>query len=109
MDYEQTLKLIDAGFTADEIRKMATEGVKDKEAGAEDEGKKDEGKKEDSKQNNGTDEIAATFAAMTEQITKLADTVKSIQDDNIKNAKSGESKNGGDPVNETINSFLKEL
>lgn len=102
MDYKETLKLIEAGFTADEIRKMAEETPEDEKA------------PEDKKEPEGTPdekkapEVSNEMQALSEEIAKLNDTVSKMQEMNIKNARTGSPK-AGDPVQEQINSFLKEL
>ena len=100
MDYKETLKLIDAGFSADEIRQMAEE----KPAEEAPEAKTEEAAAPEVK----TPEVSADIQNLTEQISKLNDTVVKLQEANIKNARTGSSKLG-DPVQEQIESFIKEL
>lgn len=101
MDYKETLKLIDAGFSADEIRQMAEEKPADGEA--------PEAKTEEAAAPEGkATEVSADIQNLTEQISKLNDTVVKLQEANIKNARTGSSKLG-DPVQEQIESFIKEL
>lgn len=100
MNAEEVLKLIDAGFSADEIRGMQQAAPEpDKEPGA--------GDPASDKQ---VFELTPNpeVTKLTEEISKLTDQIKTIQDANIKNASAGSS-SVGDPVQETINSFLKEL
>ena len=101
MNHEEVLKLIDAGFSADEIRQMAEE-------------KPEEGKPEE-KPEEGTQapevkapEVSAEIQNLTEQIGKLNETVVKLQEANIKNARTGSAK-VTDPVNEQIEKFIKEL
>ena len=100
MTYEETLKLIDAGFTADEIRKMESAPAGEA-AGEPDKKKSEEAAGEPDKK----DDIVAKLTA---EITKLNETVSKMQETNLKNAKSGAS-SVGDPVKEQIDSFLQTL
>lgn len=100
MNHEEVLKLIDAGFCADEIRQMAEE-------------KPEEGKPEEKPEETGAPEIkapevSADIQSLTEQIGKLNETVIKLQEANIKNARTGSAK-VTDPVNEQIEKFIKEL
>lgn len=101
MDYKETLKLIDAGFSADEIRQMAEEKPAEGEAP---EAKTEEAAAPETK----APEVSADIQNLSEQIAKLNDTVVKLQEANIKNARTGSSK-VGDPVQEQIESFIKEL
>ena len=107
MNAEETLRLIEAGFSADEIRKMAEEGTKDPETKTEPEGKTEpEREGAEGEPVNASKEIEA----LTAEVSKLTDTVKMLQEANIKNAGTGSAKSpAADPVNEAINNFLKEL
>ena len=102
MNHEEVLKLIDAGFSADEIRQMAEEKPE--------EGKPEEGKPEEGTQapEGKAPEGSADIQSLTEQIGKLNETVIKLQEANIKNARSGSAKTT-DPVNEQIEKFIKEL
>ena len=100
MNQEEVLELIDAGFTADEIRAMKSEPAPEPEpAPAEGAAPAPEVK---------APEVSAEIQNLTEQIGKLNETVVKLQEANIKNARTGSPK-VDDPVNEQINSFLKEL
>ncbi len=108
MNYEETLKLIDAGFSADEIRQMAAQGEESKEAPGSTDESSSEGTVHESKvETPVNDEVKK----LTEEITKLNETVKMLQDANIKKAKSGSTPKDvlADPVKEQIDSFLKQL
>lgn len=100
MNHEEVLKLIDAGFSADEIRQMAEE----KPAEETTEAKTEEAAAPETK----APEVSADIQNLTEQISKLNDTVVKLQEANIKNARTGSS-NLGDPVQEQIEKFIKEL
>lgn len=104
MTYEETLKLIDAGFSADEIRKMAEEGTQDKTG---DDTAKEPGAGDQEHESKVT-EPSEEMKALMGEVTKLTETVKKLQEINVKNASTG-SASAADPVDEQIQSFLKEL
>lgn len=104
MNQEEVLKLIDAGFTADEIRAMKSEPAGGEPKPDSKEGEPNETPDAGSK----APEVSADIQNLTEQISKLNDTVVKLQEANIKNARTGSSKLG-DPVQEQIESFIKEL
>lgn len=106
MTCEETLKLIDAGFTADEIRKM--ESAPEGEPAGEPEGKPDGDNPKEAANETQKGDPNDVVAKLTAEITKLNETVSKMQETNLKNAKSGES-SAGDPVKEQIDSFLKTL
>ena len=104
MDIEGTLKLIEAGFSADEIRAMAAEkqGEPESENGS---GKEAKG---EAKQSAPDPEHAGkvepkndeTVEALKAKIDELTNTIKGMQDNNIKNAEGG---NGNPPkTKETV-------
>ena len=102
MNQEEVLKLIDAGFTADEIRAMKSEPAPEEGgAPAPEEGGAPAPEVK-------APEVSAEIQNLTEQIGKLNETVVKLQEANIKNARTG-SPNVSDPVNEQIEKFLKEL
>ena len=105
MNIEETLRLIDAGFTSDEIRAMAAE----KEAEPETKGTGSEPGKENEVHESKVDSAPSEeMKKLTDEITRLTETVSKLQDANLKNAKTG-SPSVGDPVKEQIDSFLKTL
>ena len=107
MNYEETLKLINAGFTADEIRKMAEEGTENAE------GKTDTGNESGAgsaeHESKVEPEVSEEVKALSAEIAKLNETVKLMQAENVKNARTGSDKGATDPVKEHIDAFLKEL
>ena len=111
MDIEGTLKLIEAGFSADEIRAMANGKPEEPKPEDGSQGKtetKEEPGKDDSKhagevsKDKHVEELNAT-------IKELRETIKSMQDNNIKNAEGG----NGDPAakthKEVVESFLNKF
>lgn len=99
MNADEVLKLIDAGFSADEIRGMKTGGDPEPAPDPEEGG------------TPGAEEVkepTPEVKALTEEITKLREQIKSFQTDNIKKANSGTAA-VDDPVQKAIDGFLKEL
>lgn len=101
MNQEEVLKLIDAGFTADEIRAMKAEPAGENPAP---ENPAPETPAPDVK----APEVSTEIQNLTEQISKLNETVVKLQEANIKNARTGSAK-AADPVNEQIRKFIEEL
>ena len=100
MNQEEILKLIDAGFSADEIRQMS--------AAKPEEAPEEKPEEKSTETNVNTPEVSTEIQNLTEQISKLNETVVKLQEANIKNARTG-SANIVDPVSEQINKFIKEL
>lgn len=96
MNQEEVLKLIDAGFTADEIRAMKSEPAPETPT------------PETPAPEVKAPEVSAEIQSLTEQIGKLNETVVKLQEANIKNARTGSAKID-DPVNEQITKFIQEL
>ena len=105
MNIEETLRLIDAGFTSDEIRAMAAE----KAAEPENEGTANEPSKEGAVHESKVEpQPSEEMQKLTNEVTKLTETISKLQEANLKNAKTGSS-SVGDPVKEHIDAFLKTL
>lgn len=105
MNIEDTLRLIDAGFTSDEIRAMAAEKTETQES----QGTGAESSASDAVHESKV-EPSEEVKKLTEEIGKLTETVKVLQENNIKNAGAGsEGAKTPDPVSEQIDSFLKQL
>ena len=105
MDSNEVLKLIDAGFTADEIRAMKT----DTNGGNPDE--KPEGNPEENpeeKPEGNPEGKNADIEALTATIKELQSTVKALQTANINNGKTDKPA-VSDKIKETIDSFIKDL
>ena len=105
MDNEKVFKLIDAGFTAEEIRKMGFQTE-----GSEGEGPVSAEQSQGSATHEGevnptqADEIRELKGAILE----INNTVKAIQDANIKKAEST-SASLPDQIQSHIDSFIKEF
>lgn len=107
MDNAQILKLVDAGFSADEIRKMETE------TGA-DQGKTDpEPKAPETQTKVPSGEVTPpdnneVLTQLTNTVAELSKTVKELQAGNIDKAK-GSAPSTGDKIKDVMDSFIKEL
>lgn len=105
MENAQILKLVEAGFSADEIRKMDTE------TGA-DQGKTDpEPKAPETQTEVPKGEItdnSEVITQLTNTVAELSKTVKELQAGNIDKAK-GSAPSTGDKIKDVMDSFIKEL
>lgn len=117
MDNETILKLVNAGFTKEEITKMdaGTENKPEENKPAGDgagedvsKGNADAGAEQSAAGSEHESEITNTIKALTETVAGLSATVKAMQDANIKGA-STPSANTGDELKNTIDSFIKTL
>lgn len=104
MNGEEILKLIDAGFSADEIRKMQTEtsGESSNEEQTQEEQTTGEVKPESDKVIN-TD----FMDSITKAVSDLTDKVKAIQESNVKGAREPERKDLS--TDEVIKSFIESM
>lgn len=97
MTGEEALKLLDNGFTADEIRAMSvTPEVSENDAA-------DEQTKEHT--DVSTNDSAAVIAELTKTVKDLQATVKDIQASNIHKANGGKT----DPIKETVDKAMKSF
>lgn len=108
MDLNETLKLIDAGFTADEIRALANEKPEEGAVNDAPEEKPEEGSAT-SKEGSTDTETSASVKELNETIKKLSETVNKMQAENIKNARVGSADVHADPIKEKMDEFLKGL
>lgn len=104
MTFEETMKLVEAGYKADEIRALA-----DKEA--DEASKEPETTKEPETPKEGIEPapVAPEMKELTETVKTLADTVKKMQEENIKNARIGSADVHADPIKEKMDEFLQGL
>lgn len=108
MRVEDTIRLLDAGYTKEEIIKMETQGA---ESAGETETTEPKEPKEQSKADteheSTVEDNNEIFKELSKSIADLKETVSKMQNDNIKDA------NGGKPehksISECINSFMQEL
>lgn len=107
MNGEEILKLIDAGFSADEIRKMQTSEPPSDEQ--KDTPKED--KVHEDKIDPGADkdkDINTDFMdSITKAVSDLTDKVKAIQESNVKGAREPERKDLS--TDEVIKSFIESM
>lgn len=105
MENAQILKLVEAGFTADEIRKMDTE------AGADQVKTDPEPKAPETPIQTQSGEItdnSEVLTQLTNTVAELSKTVKELQAGNIDKAK-GSAPSAGDKIKDVMDSFIKEL
>ena len=114
MDIETITKLIDAGYTKEEIEKFETvgggngagaagnEGAGNESAGNEGAGNESAGN--ESSQNLNTD---AAIKALTDTVNALTNTVKAMQEHNANSASGGKPEKAG--VDEVMKSFIDTL
>lgn len=105
MNGEEILKLIDAGFTANEIREMQTANVSEddkKEPSAS--GQEHEG---EIKLENDKDINTDFMDSITKAVSDLTDKVKAIQESNVKGAREPEHKDLS--TDEVIKSFIESM
>lgn len=105
MTFEETLKLVDAGYKADEIRALAAQEEADKEKPAEGETPAATGATE----GETTAVVNPDIKELNDTIKKLSETVSKMQEENIKNARAGSADVQADPIKERMDEFLKGL
>jgi hypothetical protein len=107
MTPEQILKLIEAGYTKADIEKM--EAGKD-DPGKEDPGKDDPGKEDPGKDDpgkNAPDTNTETMAELLKSVQGLTETVKGLQEQNIKNAQQPPEDHKG--FSDLVADFTKDM
>lgn len=106
MDSEKIFKLIDAGFTAEEIRKMEEPaGEQTEEAPTGTAATKEQSPADPPHESAVGSEV---FEQLSKTVADLTKTVQDMQKSNIDKAQGGKQ-TVTDKVQETINSFIKEL
>ena len=104
MDVSEALKLIEAGFTPEQIRaEIQKEEAPKGSNGVPDTG--DQSRPEDPEHES---EVVAQIGELNKTVTDLKETIRMLQEANIKNVSSGSS-SVGNPVDENIRSFLSTL
>ena len=111
MDNETIIKLVNAGYSKEEIAQMDA-GAPAESAGdsaGEDvpKGNEDAGKEQGAAGPEHESEIDKTIKALTDTVAGLTATVKAMQDANVKGA--SVSKPTTDKIKETMDSFIKSL
>lgn len=112
MDIETITKLLDAGYTKEEISALETEPAGNETSGNAGKDNEDAGEKPSNAgaENAGaveSTELTETIKVLTDTVDGLVLTVKAMQDANIKGAKGGKS--SADPIGETMKSFIDKL
>ena len=112
MDNEIIIKLVNAGYTKEEIAKMDA-GAESKPAGdsASEEvskGNEDAGEKQGAASAEHESEIDKTIKALTDTVAGLSETVKAMQSAAVKGAVV-DKPTGADALKDTIDSFIKTL
>lgn len=103
MDVETITKLLDAGYTKDEIKELESAGNEsDESAGNESEGNESEG--DAGAQSVSTD---AAIKALTDTVNALTNTVKAMQEKNANSASGGKPEKSS--VDEVLKSFVDSL
>ena len=105
MNLDETLKLIDAGFSADEIRALAKE--KEEGGNSTDQVEKPAETGDPAAEKTGNE--TADIKALNNTIQKLSDTVSKMQEENIKNARTGSADVHADPIKDKMDEFIKGL
>ena len=107
MNGEEILKLIDAGFSADEIRKMQTSEPSSDEQKDAPEANKVQEVKVDPEADKGKDINTDFMDSITKAVSDLTDKVKAIQESNVKGAREPERKDL--TTDEVIKSFIESM
>lgn len=111
MNAEQTLKLIEAGFSKEEILSLfgnESKAPEGNETVSGEPGKADQTYDSSVNNSNQSVDIQEILKPLLEEMGRLGETVKAIQETNLKNA-SSESPKVEDSVKTTIDSFINTL
>lgn len=118
MTNEEVLQLVNAGFTADEIRGMGLtkpSPYNDSKVGEGESGNGDDQKTQpgtDDKPNNDAglpSEVSETIKGLTETVNSLTETVKAMQENNQKTAKKSKNDNAPKSADEVIKGFIENM
>lgn len=108
MDIETIAKLLDAGYSKDEISALENPKPEGKPEEPKPEGSApDQNKDQDKPKENGAGEVNEAIAALTKTVEGLTATVKAMQDANVKGATGG--KPDGNKVTDVMKSFIDTL
>lgn len=108
MDIETITKLIDAGYTKEEIEKLQPVGSAGSEAGENAAEVKNNEAPKDTGVLENTPDYGEMIKTLTATVQGLTDTVKAMQQQNVSGANS-DSAHGTDKIKETIDSFINTL
>ena len=117
MTNEEVLQLVNAGFTADEIRGMGlttSSAYNEQKVGEPDGNANDqnEGAAPDDKASSGAalpSEVSETIKGLTETVNSLTQTVKALQENNQKTAKKSKNDNAPKSADEVIKGFIENM
>jgi hypothetical protein len=108
VDVETITKLLDAGYTKEEISALDNPKPEGKpEEPKPDDKPKDTNEDQDKPKENETPEVNEAIAALTKTVEGLTATVKAMQDANVKGATGG--KPDGNKVTDVMKSFIDTL
>lgn len=108
MDIETITKLLDAGYTKEEISALEDPKPEGKpEEPKPNDKPKDTNEDQDKPKENETPEVNEAIAALTKTVEGLTATVKAMQDANVKGATGG--KPDGNKVTDVMKSFIDTL
>lgn len=108
MDYETTLKFINAGYTKEEIENLgAGTEIESEHATDVPKAEPNEAKEVHAGEITRETDPNGEIEALKKSIAELNETIKAIQSDNISKANGG--KKPTDSVKEAIDSFIKEF
>lgn len=117
MTNEEVLQLVNAGFTAEEIRGM---GLTEPSPYNEPKVGEMDGNGDDQNDQPGTDEkpsndaglpseVSETIKGLTETVNSLTQTVKALQENNQKTAKKSKNDNAPKSADEVIKGFIENM
>lgn len=104
MTNEERIKLLDAGYTKEEIES----GEQNAEQNAEQSAEQNAEQNAENQTHEGALNGAADIKALSDAVAELTKTVKAMQDSNVKNADSGKP-DVKSVVNETIKNFISDM
>lgn len=118
MTNEEVLQLVNAGFTADEIRGMGLtkpSPYNEPKVGEDEGGNANDpnsGVAENDKPSEGAalpSEVSETIKGLTETVNNLTQTVKALQENNQKNARKTKNDNAPKSADEVIKGFIENM
>ena len=107
MNGEEVLKLIDAGFTAEEVRKMQTETAEPPAQSGEPQTAEVHEDSDVTPDDKSKDINTDFMDSITKAVSDLTDKVKAIQESNVKGAREPERKDLS--TDEVIKSFIESM
>ena len=108
MDNEHILKLVEAGFTAEEIRKMETSGTEESKGQSTSDEQGASNTEHAGEVGKELDVINPNVMELTKTVKDLTATVKELQAANVDKAKTDKA-SVNDTIQDTIKSFMDTL